>query len=422
MALERIGNVRWYICALLFFATSVNYMDRQVLGILAPTLQHDIGWTEQQYSYIISAFQVAYAIGLVAAGRMVDRLGTRIGYAVIMGVWSLAAMAHALASSALGFGVARFLLGLGESGNFPAAVKTTAEWFPQRERSLATGIFNSGSNLGAILAPAVVPMITLRFGWQAAFLATGLFGLLWIIPWLLHYRIPSEHKRITPAEYEYIHRDVPPPAARIPWNRLLSYRQTWAFCVGKFMTDPIWWFYLYWLPKFFDSRFHLGLSNLGLPLIIVYNFSAVGSIGGGWLPALLNRGGMAMVRARFAALLVSACLVLPIFFVGSLSTEWSAVVILGLATAAHQAWSANLYTTVSDMFPREAVGTVVGIGGMAGSVGGVLFSLGVGYLLALTHSYTLLFAISASAYLVAFLIIRLLVPKLTRVEVRVLAT
>ncbi len=420
MALERIGNVRWYICALLFFATSVNYMDRQVLGILAPTLQHDIGWTEQQYSYIISAFQIAYAIGLVVAGRMVDRLGTRIGYAVIMCVWSLAAMAHALASSALGFGLARFLLGLGESGNFPAAVKTTAEWFPQRERSLATGIFNSGSSLGAILAPALVPIITLRFGWQAAFLAIGLVGVLWIIPWLSHYRIPAEHKRITPAEYEYIHRDVPLPAASIPWRRLLSYRQTWAFSIGKFMTDPIWWFYLYWLPKFFDSRFHLGLSNLGLPLIIVYNLSTVGSIGGGWLPAVLNRTGMTMVKARFAALLIPACLVLPIFFVGSLTTEWTAVAILGLATAAHQAWSANLYTTVSDMFPREAVGAVVGIGGMAGSVGGVLFSLGVGYLLAVTHSYTLLFAISASAYLVAFLIIRLLVPKLSRIDARVI--
>jgi MFS transporter, ACS family, hexuronate transporter len=414
-ALSRIGNVRWFICALLFFATSINYLDRQVLGILAPSLQHDIGWNEQQYGYIISAFQIAYAIGLVAAGRMVDRLGTRIGYAVIMGVWSLASMGHALANSALGFGIARFVLGLGESGNFPAAIKTTAEWFPQSERSLATGIFNSGANLGAVLAPAIIPMITLRYGWRAAFLSTGIFGLAWMVWWLARYRVPSENKRLSAAEYEYIHRDVPAPAARISWKSLLSYRQTWAFSIGKFLTDPIWWFYLYWLPKFFDSRFHLGLSHLGIPLIIIYNFSAVGSIGGGWLPALFHRWGFDMVKARFAAMFVAACLVLPIFFVGQLSSQWAAIVVLGLATAAHQGWSANLYTTVSDMFPKEAVGVVIGIGGMAGSVGGVLFSLSVGYLLELTHNYTILFAISASVYLVAFLLLRLMVPNLPRV-------
>ena len=412
-----MSHVRWTICALLFFATSINYMDRQVLGILAPTLENKIGWTEQQYSYIISAFQIAYAIGLVAAGRMVDRLGTRVGYALIMGVWSLASMAHALAHSVLGFGIARFVLGLGESGNFPAAVKSTAEWFPQRERSLATGIFNSGSNLGAVIAPAIVPFITLRYGWQATFLITGVFGILWIVWWLWYYRLPGYHPRISAEEHQHIHSDLPPQIALIPWKRLLSYRQTWAFSTAKFMTDPIWWFYLYWLPKFFDSRFHLGLSHLGLPLIIVYNFSAVGSIGGGWLPAFLNRHGMTMVRARFAAMLIAACLVLPVFFLGNLSTVWGVIAVLSLATAAHQGWSANLYTTVSDMFPREAVGAVVGIGGMAGSVGGVLFSLGVGYLLALTHSYTLLFGISASAYLVAFFVFRLLAPRLSRVEV-----
>ncbi|MCU1295215.1 MAG: Hexuronate transporter [Bryobacterales bacterium] len=411
--------MRWFVCALLFFATSINYLDRQVLGILAPSLQHDIGWSEQQYGYIISAFQIAYAIGLVAAGRMVDRLGTRIGYAVIMGVWSLASMAHALANSALGFGIARFILGLGESGNFPAAIKTTAEWFPQSERSLATGIFNSGANLGAILAPALIPIITLRYGWRAAFLSTGVFGIAWMIWWLARFRVPGENKRLGAAEYEYIHRDLPPPTARIPWKRLLSYRQTWAFSIAKFLTDPIWWFYLYWLPKFFDSRFHLGLSHLGIPLIIIYNFSAVGSIGGGWLPAFFHRRGFGIVKARYAAMFIAACLVLPIFFVGQLSSQWAAIVILGVATAAHQGWSANLYTTVSDMFPKEAVGVVIGLGGMAGSVGGVLFSLSVGYLLELTHNYTILFAISASVYLVAFLLLRLLVPKLSRIDLAV---
>jgi ACS family hexuronate transporter-like MFS transporter len=416
----RIGRVRWTICALLFFATSINYLDRQVLGILAPVLQHDIGWTEQQYSYIISAFQIAYAIGLIVAGRMVDRVGTRIGYAVIMVIWSLAAMAHAFARSALTFGIARFFLGLSEAGNFPAAVKATAEWFPQKERSLATGIFNSGTNVGAVLAPAIVPIITIKFGWPAAFLATGgIFGLIWIVWWLWRYRLPGEHKGVTRAEYDYIHSDAPTAAARIPWTHLLGFRQTWAFSIAKFLTDPIWWFYLYWLPKFFDSRFHLGLSELGLPLIVVYNFSAVGSIGGGWLPAFLNRRGVPMAKARYLAMLIMALLVLPIFFVGKLSTEWSVVALLGLATAAHQGWSANLFTTVSDMFPRQAVGAVVGIGGMAGSVGGVLFSLGVGYLLTLTHSYGLLFALSASAYLIALFIFRLLVPRLTPVSVNI---
>jgi len=414
----RMGRVRWTICALLFLATSINYMDRQVLGILAPVLQHDIGWTEKEYSYIIMAFQIAYAVGLIVAGRMVDRLGTRIGYAVVMGIWSVAAMAHALARSALGFGIARFFLGLGESGNFPAAVKTTAEWFPQSERSLATGIFNSGANVGAVLAPAIVPIVTLRFGWRAAFLTTGIFSLSWIVWWLWRYRVPSEHKRVTRTEYEYIHRDPPASVARIPWSRLATIRQTWAFSLAKFLTDPIWWFYLYWLPKFFDSKFHLGLSHLGLPLILVYNFSAIGSIGGGWLPAFFHRRGMPMKRARFAAMLTMALAVLPIFFVGQLSNEWASVGLLGLATAAHQGWSANLYTTVSDMFPREAVGAVVGIGGMMGSVGGVLFSWTVGSLLSQTHSYALLFAMSASAYLVALAVFRLLAPRLEPVVIR----
>jgi ACS family hexuronate transporter-like MFS transporter len=413
----RVGRVRWTICALLFFATSINYMDRQVLGILAPVLQHQIGWTEQQYSYIISAFQVAYAVGLIVAGRMVDRLGTRIGYTVVMGIWSLAAMSHALVNSALGFGIARFFLGLGESGNFPAAIKTIAEWFPQRERSLATGIFNSGANVGAVLAPAIVPVVTLKFGWRASFLVTGIFSLSWILWWLWRYRVPAQYKGLSRAEYDYIHRDPAPAAKQIPWARLLAYRQTWAFAIGKFMTDPIWWFYLYWLPKFFDSRFHLGLSHLGLPLIVVYNFSAIGSIGGGWLPALFHRRGMPMRKARFGAMLAMALAVLPIFFVGQLSNEWAAVVLLGLATAAHQGWSANLYTTVSDMFPREAVGAVVGFGGMAGSVGGVLFSLAVGWLLEATHSYALLFAISASAYLLALIVFRLFAPRLEPVTI-----
>jgi MFS transporter, ACS family, hexuronate transporter len=404
---------------MLFFATSINYVDRQVLGILAPMLQHSIGWTEAQYGYIVGAFQFAYAIGLVVAGRMVDRLGCRIGFVVIMGFWSLASMAHALAASALGFGVARFLLGLGESGSFPAAIKATAEWFPRRERSLATGIFNSGANVGAVLAPAIVPWITLVFGWRSAFLATGIFGAIWIVWWLTQYDSPTQHPHVSPAELQHILEDAAEPMEQIQWKKLLAYKQTWAFAVAKFLTDPIWYFYLYWLPKFFDERYHLGLSHIGLPLIVVYNVSAIGSIGGGWLPTAFNKVGMSMVRARLFAMFVCACLILPIFFASRVSSLWSAIGILSLATAAHQGWSANLFTIASDMFPRSAVGSVVGIGGMAGSVGAVLFSLSTGWVLQLTHSYTPLFVAAASAYLVALLFLRVIAPGLPRIDVAV---
>jgi ACS family hexuronate transporter-like MFS transporter len=415
--IPRVGNVRWTVCAMLFFATSINYMDRQVLGILAPVLQHSIGWTEQQYSYIVIAFQFSYAIGLIVAGRLIDRIGTRIGYALIMGIWSISAMAHSLATTALGFGIARFFLGLGESGNFPAAIKTTTEWFPQRERSFATGIFNSGANIGAMIAPAIVPIVTLRYGWHAAFLVTGFFSATWIAWWLTHYRTPADHTTLSAAEYAHINQDVPEELTKIPWKRLLGFRQTWAYAIGKFFTDPIWWFYLYWLPKFLDGRFHLGLTHLGLPLIIVYNLSSIGSIGGGSIPLFLAKRGVSIVKARYIAMLAMALCVLPVYFLGSVSNEWVAVALLGMATAGHQGWSANLYTIVSDMFPREAVGAVTGIGGMAGSVGGVLFSAGVGWVLTHFHGYSILFAISSTAYLLALLIIRLIVPQLGKIPV-----
>jgi ACS family hexuronate transporter-like MFS transporter len=411
-----LTRVRWTICAMLFFATSINYLDRQVLGLLAPTLQHSIGWTEAQYGYIVGAFQAAYAIGLVAAGRMVDRLGCRIGFALIMGFWSLASMGHALAASALAFGIARFFLGLGEAGSFPTAIKATAEWFPRRERSLATGIFNSGANVGAILAPAIIPWITLKFGWRAAFLATGIFGAIWMTWWLKQYSSPAEHPRISPGELQHIQEGYAEPMEQIPWKKLLVYKQTWAFAIAKFLTDPIWYFYLYWLPKFFDERYHLGLSHIGLPLIVVYNFSAIGSIGGGWLPTAFHKAGMPIARARLSAMLVCACLILPIFLSGRLSSLWSAVGILSLATAAHQGWSANLFTTASDMFPRSSVGVVVGIGGMAGSAGAVLFSVSTGLVLQSYHSYTPLFSIAATSYLVGLVFLRVMAPGLRRVD------
>jgi ACS family hexuronate transporter-like MFS transporter len=412
---------------MLFAATSINYMDRQVLSILAPTLQHSIGWTEQQYGYIVGAFQFAYALGLIVAGRMVDKLGTRVGYSIVMGLWSAAAMAHSLVRSAFGFGVARFFLGLGESGNFPAAVKATAEWFPQKERSLATGIFNSGSNLGAILAPATIPWITLHYGWRPAFLATGTFSALWIVWWAWKYRRPQESPKISAAELQWIEgseasqqvsesTSQPPggEAAKVPWASLLRYRQTWAFAVAKFLTDPIWYFYLFWMPKFLDHRFHIGLAHLGLPLIVVYNMSAVGSIGGGYLPTLLSNEGVSIQEARLRAMLLCACLAVPVFYAGHTLHSWVAVILLGIATAAHQGWSANLFTTVSDMFPKRAVGAVVGLGSSAGSAGGVLFAAMIGRILQVTGSYAVLFAISASAYLLGLLIMTRLAPGLRR--------
>lgn len=417
----RIGRVRWTICAMLFAATSINYMDRQVIAILKPTLmkpiaEHGIGLTDVGYGHIGAAFMIAYAIGLLAAGRFVDKVGTRIGYMVIMAVWSLSAMGHALANTVLEFGIARFSLGLGESGNFPAAIKTVAEWFPQSERSLATGIFNSGANVGAILAPLIVPWITIRYGWHVAFLATGTFSAMWIGYWFSKYRKPAQHPTLTGAELRHIYREAAEQMGpSTPWIKLLSIRQTWAFSIPKFLTDPIWWFLLFYLPSYFSDKFHLDLSHLGLPLIIVYSASTIGSIGGGWLPAFFRPFGFSATRARLAAMFICACLVAPIFMLNYLHSEWVAITLLSMATAAHQGWSANLFTTASDMFPRTAVGSVTGIGGMAGAVGGALLVNYAGYILQLTHSYATLFAIAASAYLVALLILVTLAPGLRRV-------
>jgi ACS family hexuronate transporter-like MFS transporter len=413
-----MGRVRWTICAMLFAATSINYMDRQVIGLLKPTLQVAIGLTEINYGYIIAAFQVSYAIGLIVAGRLVDRLGSRLGYSLVMGTWSLAAMGHALARSAFGFGVARCFLGLGESGNFPAAIKTVAEWFPQKERSLATGIFNSGANVGAIIAPAIIPWITLHYGWRAAFLATGAFSATWIFWWSINYRKPADHPALTSEELRHIYQEAAVQMGpQIPWLKLLTYRQTWAFSAAKFLTDPIWWFYLFWMPSFFTSRFHLGLAHLGLPLIVIYNVSAIGSVGGGWLPALFIRMKMSAISARMATMLLCAMMALPIYFVTKVHSEWAAIGLLSLAAAAHQGWSANLFTTASDMFPSTAVGSIVGLGGMAGAVGGALFAVLVGRVLQMTHSYGLLFAGAASAYMIAIVVLQVVVPGLKRVRV-----
>jgi ACS family hexuronate transporter-like MFS transporter len=415
------GHVRWVICAMLFFATSKNYMDRQVLGILATELQTKVGWSEAQYGYIIGAFQAAYAVGMLFAGWFIDRVGTRIGYALMMLVWSLASAAHALVSTALGFGVCRFFLGLGEGGNFPAAIKTTAEWFPQKERSLATGIFNAGTNLGVIAAALLVPWIDIHYGWHAVFLFTGGLGLVWLAWWWTSYRPPEKHPGLSSEEYEYIRAgqvadDVETGEVAPSWLLLLRRRQTWAFSIAKFLTDPVWWFYLYWLPKFLEHRYHVNLTHIGLPLITVYLVSDVGSVGGGWLPAFLVRRGFTAARARLTPMLIGAVCVLPVMFAGYAKHEWVAVGVVSLAASAHQAFSANLFTTASDMFPASAVGSVVGLGGMAGSVGGVVMATVAGQVLQWTGSYVPLFLYAGSAYLLAFAVLLILAPGLRRVQ------
>ena len=411
---DRIGNYRWVICALLFFATTINYIDRQVLGILATdeAFKHTIGWSEAQYGYVNTAFQAAYALGLLVVGNLMDRFGTRKGFSLAIVFWSVAAMCHALARSAFGFGSARFALGLGEAGNFPASIKTVAEWFPKKERALATGIFNSGSNVGAIVAPLVVPFIAINYGWQWAFIITGTLGFVWLAFWLMIYRRPQEHPRLSRAELAYIQSDPAEPATKIPWARLVPHRQTWAFAVGKFMTDPIWWVYLFWMPKFLNTNYGLKITQIGLPLVVIYVAADVGSIGGGWLSSTLIKHNWSVNKARKTAMLVCALAVVPVMFAARASNLWTAVAFVGLAAAAHQGWSANLFTMASDMFPRRAIGSVVGIGGMAGAIGGMLIASTVGLILQYSGSYLPIFVIAGSAYLVALGIIHLLAPRL----------
>jgi MFS transporter, ACS family, hexuronate transporter len=412
------SRFRWTVCALLFFATTINYMDRQVLGLLAPTLQRDIGWSEIEYSHIVMAFQAAYAIGLVIFGRLVDRIGTRHGYAISIIAWSLAAMAHALAKTVMGFGIARFTLGLGEAGNFPAAVKAVSEWFPRRERALATGLFNSGANVGAILAPLCVPWITIQYGWQMAFIILGATGFVWLIFWYWLFTNPAQSRRVSSTELAHIHSDPPEPAMeKIPWSKLLRYRQTWAFVVAISFTAPIWWFFLYWLPKFLHQQHGLDLASLGPPLVVIYSMTTVGSIGGGWLSGYLLKRGWSVNASRKTALLICALCVVPVVFAANASNLWVATCLIGLAAAAHQGWAANLFTLVSDMFPKHAVGSVVGIGSMFGSLAAMGFAQVTGFILQTTGSYWSLFIMAGSAYLLALVILQALIPQMKPAEV-----
>jgi ACS family hexuronate transporter-like MFS transporter len=398
--LERPSSYRWTICALLFVATTINYIDRQVLGILAPTLQRELQWTESDYGDIVSWFSFAYAFGFLIAGRVIDWIGVRRGLAAAVVAWSVAAMAHALAKTAAGFSIARAMLGVSESAIFPGSIKAIAEWFPQKERALATGIFNAGTNTGAILTPLLVPWIALTWGWQAAFVVTGALGFFWLLLWIPLYRNP-------PAG------DTTLARSKVPWVSLFRHRQMWAFIVGKLMADPIWWFYLYWLPKFLDAKYDVKLAQVAAPIIVVYLIADVGSVGGGWISSALIKRGWSVNRARKTTMLAMALTIVPTAFVSRAPSMWAAVVIVGVAAAAHQAWSANVYTLASDMFPKFAVGSVVGIGAFAGAMGGVVFQRVTGRVLQANGSdYTPIFVVCGLAYVTAWTIIHLLAPRL----------
>lgn len=440
------GNYRWVVCALLFFATTVNYIDRQILSLVKEFLDAQFGWSKADFGLVNSMFQAAYGLGLLFFGWFVDRFGVKVGYAVSMVGWSLAAMAHALvaimpghASVQIGgrvlgaaalavaaFGLCRVLLGLAEAGNFPAAVKSTAQWFPRRERAFATSLFNSGANVGALIAPAVVPLLAIKFGWGMPFIVAGLVGFIWLGFWLRMYDVPEKHAGVDPDELEHIlsDREEARNVEKIRWISLLGYRQVWSFVVAKFLTDPVWWFFLIWLPDYFKTTRNLDIKHSWPLLVTIYGITTVLSIFGGWVTGHLAKSGWSVSRARKTGMIVFAVCVLPIFYVTRVG-DWSAVLLIGLAGAAHQAWSANLYTTVSDMFPKRAIASIIGLGGMAGSMGGMIFPILTGKMLDHyklagneTTGYAILFGICAFAYLVAFALNHLLAPRFEHVTIR----
>lgn len=423
----KMGNYRWVVCALLFFATTINYIDRQVIGLLKPTLEIEFHWTEVDYGYIVMAFAAMYALGYVIFGSFIDKVGSKIGYSISVFIWSIAAMLHAAVKNTFGFGMVRGLLGLAEAGNFPAGVKAVAEWFPKKERALATGIFNSGTSIGAVVAPLLVPWILGVYGWQEAFLITGTLGFIWLLFWWIFYEIPSKQKRLKQPEFDFIHSDNEPEfsesAVKLKWSQLLCLRQTWVFIVGKVLTDPIWWFFLFWLPAYFSDTFNLDLTKPSLHLAVIYAATTVGSIGGGYLSSYFIKKGWPVLKARKTTLLIAAIAVTPIFLAKFATDIWIAVGIIGLATAAHQAWSANIFTIVSDIVPKKAVSSVAGIGGMSGSIASTLFPLLVGSLLAyyknlgnIKLGYDILFIICGCAYLLAWIIIQMLTKRMKQID------
>jgi ACS family hexuronate transporter-like MFS transporter len=417
-AQQKIGHVRWLICAVLFFAASVNYMDRQVIGLLKPTLQAQLGWTEEGYSNIVIAFQLAYGASLLFIGKLIDRIGTRKGFSLAVLFWSISAMAHAAAGSVFQFALARFSLGIGEAGSFPASIKAVAEWFPKKERALATGVFNSGTNVGAIVTPLIVPWITLRFGWRMAFIGTGALGMIWIAVWLALYQKPQESDLVSAEELALIQSDPEEgDVIAVPWRRMLQLRQAWAVGLGKFFTDPIWFVYLFWMPDFLSRNLKLDLKGMALPLFVIYSGASVGSIGGGWLSSQLIKRGWDVNASRKTAMLICALAVTPIMLAARTHDAWFAVCLVALAAGAHQGWSANIYTLASDMFPRGAVASVVGFGTLLGTISGMFISKMVGYILQRTGSYVPIFVLAGTAYLIALGFVQALAPKLERAEI-----
>ena len=419
----KIGHYRWRVIALLFFATTINYIDRQVLGMLKPVISDEIHITEADYGYIVSAFQAAYAIGLLFVGRMVDKMGTRISYALSIVVWSVAGCLHAVARGPFGFGIARFFLGIGESANFPAAIKATAEWFPIKERALATGIFNSGSNVGAVVSPIIVTFLTVRYGWQCAFVVTGSLGLIWLICWLLFYRLPQDSKRLSKAEYVYITQDDHKGEAKVEeggslekdkinWWELMRERSTIGICLSRFVCDWVWWFFLFWTPDFMEKSYGVNIQQMVLPLIVIYTFSSFGGIAGGYLSSKLINMGHPIGFSRKAALLTCALLVGPVALIPGINSLWISIAIISLACFAHQGWASNIYTLVSDYYPKNRVATMTSIAGFTGSIGGVLAASFVGNVLQITRSYFIVFLIAGLAYLVAWLCLQLFLPRM----------
>jgi ACS family hexuronate transporter-like MFS transporter len=414
--MSKIGNYRWRIVALLFFATTINYIDRQVIGILAPVLQTEIGWNEIDYSRIVMAFQIAYAIGLASTGYFLDRFGTYIGFAVAIAVWSLAGMGHALANSVAGFALARFVLGIGEAANFPACLKTVSEWFPPKERALATGIFNSGSNIGAILAPLTVPFIAANYGWQWAFILTGAIGFIWLIFWWQMYAKPELHPTLRRSELLYIQSGEHVAEKPIQWKQLLVFRQTWAICLMRFITDPVWWFFLFWVPKFLNTQYGLQLQALSVPLIVLFLVADLGSISGGWLSSFWLKQGRTLDFARRNALLLCALSAMPVALAVQMPSAAGAVALVAVAAAAYQGWSANIFTIITDLYPKNAVASMAGLAGMSGAIGGTLFSSLIGYVLEKKGSYDLLFSGAGFTFMFAWLLLKVMLPVLKVVE------
>jgi MFS transporter, ACS family, hexuronate transporter len=411
------GNYRWRILMLIFFATTINYIDRQVIGMLKPYIANDLGWTESGYGYIVTAFQVAYALGLLFSGRILDKIGTKTGYSIAIIIWSFAGMAHAAARSVFSFGAARFFLGLGESANFPAAVKSVAEWFPKKERALATGLFNSGSSIGAITAPIIVNSITMLYGWQWAFIITGATGFVWIVFWLLLYKLPKNHSKLTKAEYEYIHSDQEYEDEKpMSWRKIIVYRQTIAICLSRFVTDWVWWFFLFWGPAFLNKTFGINLKEVVLPLITIYSVAGIGGISIGWLSSYFLKSGKSIDYSRKTSILICALIVLPIIAAPKINNLWIVTGLISLAAAAHQGWASNIFTVVSDIFPKKAVGTVVGLSGFAGAIGGALAASLVGLVLEVTDSYFLILTIAGFSYLIAWVILKFMILKIEPIK------